>query len=287
MNTRTLMVVALAVAASLSMAQDRFFMSSDYMSYDLSMTRYDSLSDAQNSVNAQGSYTLVDPATNDRRDMGTYFVQDVASFDSDYAIFVTAWYYTTNGSNGAYSGWGNPNNTNTGFIQMYDTGATTVNSMTGSWSVLNAGVAGGSTFTMSASGGNAGASQFARLWHSATGGAASLTGGIFHSYDFNVTASGLTANWDATHGLYAAYNHPASLSGGFSGIFENTGTDAQYNGFYVFNGVLNETSWAYSQSGSLNGAFSDSAFGAVPEPATMTVFGLAALAGMRKRNKKS
>ena len=286
MNTRNLLVAAMVVTSSLAMAQDKFFMSSDYMSYDMTMTKYGSLSDAQNATNALGSYTLTDPATNNRRDMGTYFVQDVATFDSDYAIFLTAWYYTTDPNNGAYSGWGNPNNTNTGFVQMYDIGATSVSSMSGAWSVLNAGVAGGSTFTMSATGGAAGATQFARLWHGATGGASNLTGGTFHNYSFNVTASGLTANWDSTHNLYAAYNHPASLSGGFSGIFENTGADSQYHGFYVFNGVLNETSWAFGNSANLNGAFSDSAFGAVPEPTTMTILGLAALAGLRKRKSK-
>jgi hypothetical protein len=289
MNTRTLTVAALAVAASLSMAQDRFFMASDYMSYDLTMTKYASLSDAQNSVNSLGSYTLSDPATNDRRDLGTYFVQDVATFDTDYAIFTTAWYYTTDPDNGAYSGWGNPNNTNTGFVQMYDDNASTVSSMSATWSTLNAGVADASTFSMSASGTNAThADEFARLWHGATGGTGSLTNGTFLSWDFNMTATGLTADWDGTHNLFVANDHPSTVSGGFNGIFQNDNvTDSQYNGFYVFSGTLNSDSWAYANSGDLNGAFSNSAFGAVPEPATMTVFGLAALAGLRKRKKNS
>jgi len=287
MNTKPILVAAFVVTASLSFGQDRFFMSSDKMSYDMTMTKYGSLADAQSNSNSLGSYTLSDPATNDRRDMATYFVQDVATYDSNYAIFMTAWYYTTNPSQGAYSGWGNPNNTNTGFVQMYDDGLSSVNSMTGSWSVLNAGVAGGSTFSMSASGGNAGAGQFARLWHGATGGAANLTGGTFHSYNFNVTASGLTANWDGTHGLYTSFDHPGTVTGGFSGIFENTGNDAQYHGFYAFSGVLNESSWALANSNDLNGAFVDSAYGAVPEPATMTILGLAALVAARKRSKKS
>ncbi len=250
------------------------------------MTKYASLIDAQNEVNALDSYTLTDPATNDRRDLGTYFVHDVATFDDDQAIFLTAWYYTTDPNNGAYSGWGNPNNTNTGFVQMYDDNASTVTSRNANWDVLNEGVADGSVFSMSASGAGAtNADEFARLWHGAVGGAGSLTRGTFHSWDFFYQATGLTANWDPTHGLYTAFDEATTVEGAIGGIFENTGTDSQYHGFYRFGGSLVIDSWAASQS-SLNGDFASSAYGAVPEPATMTVLGLAALAGLRKRSRK-
>lgn len=287
MKTRFTLLAAMAAVSAMSFGQ-RFFMSTDLMSYDMTMTKYATLSDAQNATNALGSYTLTDGATNDRRDMGTYFVRDVATFDTDQAIFLTAWWYTTDPNNGQYSGWGNPNNTNTGFIQMYDGDASTVTTWDAQWSVLNAGVADGSTFTLSAQGAGADyTSDFARLWHGATGGAGSLTRGIFHNWNFQYSASGLTADWDNTHGLYAAYDHPDAVTGSISGIFENTNTtDTQYNGFYVFNGTLNVGSWAYAQGGNLNGAFSDSAFGAVPEPGSMALLGLAALAGLRKRSKK-
>lgn len=292
MNTRLTLMAALAAVSAMSFGQ-RFFMSTDKMSYTMSMTKYGTLSDAQNATNAMATYNLVDPATNDRRDMGTYFVNNVGTFDTDYSVFLTAWYYTTDPNNGPYSGWGNPNNTNTGFIQMYDDDASTVTSWGAQWSVLNAGVADASTFSMTASGVNAqpyidpnNTGEYARLWHGGTGGAGSLTRGIFHSWSFSLVATGLTADWDNTHGLYAAYDHPDTVTGAFTGIFENNNaTDPQYNGFFVFNGSLDATSWAYNQGGNLNGAFVDSAFGAVPEPGSMALLGLAAVAALKKRFK--
>ena len=170
---------------------------------------------------------------------------------------------------------------------MYDIGAVTPQSVAGEFSTLNVGVAGASEFTLNASGTGAGASEFARFWHAPnTGGAAALTAGTFHEWALDVTVGGLTVNEIGT--WYIAENHPTSVSGSMTGIFENTNTsDSSLNGFYRYDYNLNLTNWAWDNQGSLYGAFSDSFFAAaVPEPstglATLAVFGIALI--RRKRS---
>ncbi|MCU0315518.1 MAG: PEP-CTERM sorting domain-containing protein [Fimbriimonadaceae bacterium] len=275
-----------------------FFAATDLMSYDMTMSRYATLADAQSGTNVVSNHVLADAATNNRRDLGTYFVDGVPTYGSNFAAFLTAWYYTTEDNtnslpkddpagNRYYSGWGNPNNTNTGFIQMYDDGATTISSMSGVWSTLAPGVANGSTFSLVATGENAGpgfANQSARLWHGGVGGAGSLTSGTFINYSISFTASGLTANWDPTHNLFVSTNHPVTITGGFKGIFENSGSDSSLHGFYVYSGSFNNTSWAFNQGdAALNGDFLESQFGAVPEPMTLSILALGALAAKRRR----
>jgi hypothetical protein len=58
--------------------------------------------------------------------VAVYFVNNAPTFDASSAnIFMTAWYYTKDTDNGAYLGWGNPNNTNPGFVQLYDANGNT------------------------------------------------------------------------------------------------------------------------------------------------------------------
>lgn len=69
------------------------------------------------------------------------------------SYFSTASYFTTSPANG--DGWGNPNNTNIGFIQYYD--ESIAPTMTGSWSNSNM------TYSLNVSGGNRDTYNAARL----------------------------------------------------------------------------------------------------------------------------
>lgn len=276
-------------------ATPNFAAVSDKQSYDMTITRYATLSDAQNQTNAtSGPHVLVDPQTNDRRDNYVYITQNHPDFGSNDALFGTAWYYTTvDNTNGLpkddpggdrlYSGWGNPNNTNTGFFQLYDEGSASVTLMDGSWTSLGAG---SSTFHVDARWENH--EPFARLWPAPLiGGAGALSSGKFIEANLDYTASGMTAVWNGALGMYESFDHPVTVSGTMTGIFQNTNTsDPAYNGFYVFTMNLNSDSWAYAQGdAALNGDFSDSYFAAVPEPGTFAVLALAGLAALRRRKK--
>lgn len=286
------LIIALAICAA-SVAQAQFIASTDNSRYALTVTRYGSLADAQAQTNAIGGpATVVDAATNDLRDLAVYFTEGVGG--QDFSIFLTAWYYTTEANTNSlpkddpsgdryYSGWGNPNNNFNGFVQMYDDVSATRSSASGTWSVLNAGVADGSTFSLSASGANATyANAFSRLWpQNALGG----DDGTFHTWNLNLTATGLTANWNGTLGMYESLDEATTVTGSFTGIFENQGTVSANNGFYVYSGVIQGGSWAGAQgNAALNGDLGNSQFAAVPEPATMTLLALAALKRRKRKN---
>lgn len=100
----------------------------DVFSYTGSVTAYDTLADAQSGVNGNayqiptrtvGSYSTLPNA----RDASLY-----ADTDSDTFIFMTAWYFAAPGTNMG-SGWGNPNNNNTGFVQLYDVDGSSLSSL--------------------------------------------------------------------------------------------------------------------------------------------------------------
>ena len=278
-TARALLFLVVASLAAPAIGDIAF--STDRLGYTGSVTVYNTLADAQNEVNAVSG-----PHVAPQRDLAIFFNNNTHYFDQDYSVFLTAWYYTTNTDNGEYSGWGNPNNTNTGFIQMYDIGAMTSQTVTGEFSTLNVGVAGASAFTLNASGTNADYNDaFSRFWHAPnTGGAGALTVGEFHEWALDVTVGGLTVNEIGT--WYIADNHPNSVTGSLTGIFENTNTsDASLNGFYRYDYDLNMTNWAWDNQGDLFGAFSDSFFAAaVPEPSTgLAAFSIVGLAFFRRK----
>lgn len=266
----------------MSAAQAGFVVSTDRVSYSGTVATYDSLTDAQTRTNGTSSIIPVRntdaPYDTASRDLGMLFVDDVASYYSDTAIFMTAWYYTMNTDHGEYSGWGNPNNTNNGFIQIYDEGNDTIVSQSGYWnSTLD-------TFTLVVTGGYASYDDaYSRLWHTENGGAAETTKGDFVSWSLNITFSGLSAVYNAVEGGYEANGEPAAVSGSFAAVFENTSTTAlQYNGYYSADLTFGMDSWAYANSDALYGDYYDSYFfstDVVPVPAStpLALLGIAAL----------
>ncbi len=276
--------LALLVGAN---AHAAFFAGTDRVSYTGTVTRYDTLADAQNGTNATGSYAIpardtAAPYDTGFRDAGIFFSNNAPDYYQNTNTFMTAWYYTTDPSHGAYSGWGNPNNTNTGFIQLYDETGGTSTSASGYFSNLAGGYY--RDFTLQVSGQNAGAAEYARLWHApGIGGAADLTRGIFLNYNLNITFGGLQGVL-LPSGWIEATNHPDSVTGTFTALFQNTNPD--YLGYYAANFTFGLDNWAYGQGDALNGAFSDSTFAApVPIPAAAWLLGsgLIGLVAIRRR----
>lgn len=277
-------LVAVGILTAPGAYADSLAVSTDRFSYDGVVNVYDTLADAQAGTNALGgpydipSYTS-GGTTYDGRDLGLFIVQDAGYYWTDANIFLTAWYYTTNQSGAAYSGSGNPNNTNTGFLQMYDADSSTETALTGGWnSALN-------EFVLYLAGVNAtypstsDPQDYARLWPAPTlGGAGSISAGTFHTYEFALTATFANTATLNGAGLYEINEDPTSVLGHISGIFENS-TDGN---FYVFNYTLSMENWAFDQGNTaLNGDLTPSYFagGVVPEPMTLSILGIG-LSGM-------
>ncbi len=290
-----LIVAAVAGLATMAFADAKFIVSTDRVSYTGTLTKYATLADAQAQTNPVGGpYTIPNrdtaaPYNTAYRDAGMYFVKNMPAYDpQDANILLTAWWYTTDPNHGAYSGWGNPNNTNTGFLQLYDGDGSTETAASASFSDWDGTY--WTTFTLEVNGLNAiydandPSNDYARLWHApGIGGAGGLTKGIFHTYDLDVTFGGLQGQ--AVGGDIVATDHPDSVVGTFTGIFENTNTlDPQYNGFYVIDYTFGMDNWAWGNQGDLNGAFSDSLF-AVPAPGAVVLgmIGLGLIGWVKRR----
>jgi hypothetical protein len=285
LNLKILALGLLVAAPSLATAGTE--LSTDRFGYTGSYTKYATLADAQAGTNAIGTGTV------QQRDLSLYFVNNAPAFYTDANIISTAWYYTTQTQG---YGWGNPNNTNLSFLQMYNDPAQGLSPLIGTadsyWTsaALN-------EFHITASGAGANttnaAARFGDTDSASTGGA---TAGTFHSYNLEATISGLnTAVYDSLTGFYESTGDPngVSVTGTFTALFENTSPHAPSNGFYKINLTLNNTSWAYDNQGSLQGIpFGTSIYGStnvVPEPSSLVLAGLGGLGfgvtALRRRRK--
>lgn len=278
---------ALAHAASVNVEFENF-------TYSGSVTRYATLTDAQNQTNATGGpYTILTvsngPRTTrpDARD-GALIVTSAAppAYGSDFTQFLTSWYFTTVPANG--DGWGNPQNTNDGFFQYYLESSPTV---TGGWQP------GYTQFQLTLSGGNGDSYDDARFWPAPDGGASAISYGEFIEFNLNVSATFASpATLNGTTNWYETNEMPTSMTGTVTGIFHNDQlADPTYNGYYRFDyTTTGPGSWAADNGATWNAGggidYPPASFWAapavapspimVPGPGKLALFGLALALGL-------
>ena len=276
-------VLIVGVCFSTPSYANSFYLITDRTSYTGTLTQYSTLSDAQTHNNPVGTYSIPDrvtaaPYNTPNRDLTLFIVNNTPSVYSNYTQIMTAWFYTTDFTQEAYSGYGNPNNTNRGFFQIADAGSTTVtnNGQFGNFDGTYY-----TTFKAQVSGQNANyANSLAWLWEAPgrSGG-----GEAFISYALDVTLGGLQGT--AQNGVVTSIGHPTLVTGTLQALFQYSDTK-----FYDVNFTLGMDNWAYAQGSNLNGAFIyQSEFGQAPLPSTVLLVGsgLTGLAFWRRRRAAS
>lgn len=262
--------------------------STDRLGYSGAVSRYATMQDAVDAVNAIGVFTLparvtANPFNTTSRDLRLYFSNGVLS-QADFNKFQMAFFYTTeantNGKpkddpagNNLYSGLNNPNRTQVGRIQMFDNDGNTDTFFHAAWGGFN-----GSTYDslhLRVVGADATGEDIsvggdiARVWDGTTTvNTSSALFGTMISYDLDVTLTGLAGALNNATQMISSTNHPTGAAGTFKGVFQNTNTvDPSHNGFYGFNLSLNMDNWAFGQgNAALNGNFFGSTFSSDAAP---------------------
>lgn len=281
------LLVAVALSCNTEVFADPFYVASNRFGYSGGVTRYQSLSDAQTQSGPQEAFLVP------QRDLAMYITQgaDPSQFATpDQFLFLTAWFLPDPPGNGG----GNPNNTNTGLVQVYDADGSTIDSFQAYYTDSSM-----TAFRLQVTGSNATAGDpssggdLARFWQApGTGGDALLTQGQFVSYSLDITFSGLDPATDVSGVFETSLSPSASISGTFNAIFQNTNPlDPSFNGFYNVALSLNTNSLALT-----NGWVSptDGLFGSptvVPEPSGVILLTLGGaclgVVGYRSRRRRS
>ena len=182
------------------------------------------------------------------RDLSLWVTQNDRDLaDGNYAL--GSWWYTIDPDGRA--GWGNTNgNTGVGFMQLFDSDASTDTSVDMAFSNFDGTY--WTEFGLSVSGENAGAADSSRLsvYDNVN------DGGIWHSYELSLSAGGLQGELTEPN-VIEALNHPTSVDGRFTGVFQITEneTSPDNQGFYSVDFDLNMDNWAFSNNGDLTGPY--------------------------------
>lgn len=256
-------------AAPLSVAFENF-------TYSGTVTRYATLANAQDRLNSTGGPYTIQTAVDGTRQTRPNARDGQISVNSETPVaygtpltyLSTVWYFTTTPASG--DGWGNPNNTNEGFIQYYLNSNPTV---TGGWRP------GYTQFQLGVAGGNGDDLDAARLWPAPDSGASAISSGTFVEFNLNVSAAfstpavlNTTTNWYETNAM------PSSVTGTINGIFLNQGSDLAYHGYYVFNfNISGPGSWAEDSRATWSGGTSPTSRWAAPAAAAPATGAVAAV----------
>lgn len=254
MTLRTTLLLAGMLLTTVASADADVFVSTEQLGYVGSWTRYGSLADAQSGTNPISSGAVP------QRDLALYFTSNVPDVYTDANIALTRWYSPSSM---------NPNNTNFGFLQLYDIDGSTDTSIEGAWTDGTL-----SSFQFSVTGTNADNPNDVARFGEMNGGGAATTAGTFHEYALEVTFGGLTGTFNPMTGRFESNGGFSTVGGTFTGIFENMGTDASRHGFYAVDVDINLISWAVD-NGYTSG--SDTYFYSTvvnPEPASLALWSL-------------
>lgn len=234
--------IALCLASmSVANAPEKFLASSESYGYVGTVTVYRTLSDARASRNPLRTVPVP------QRDGAIYSSRHMGGEYGEFNAVLTNWYSTTD-TDPTHHGYGNPNNKNEGFFQMYDENASNWQNQKSFWNRQK------TVFYVEAKGKNAtydsveNPGDYARFWNAgAPAGSGEATKGRYLEYAYNLAAAGLTAVYDNTEGVWKNTGNASSFTGSFSGIFQNTSErHPESNGYYVVALSFNSTSWARS-----------------------------------------
>lgn len=230
------------------------------------------------------------------RDASVFLTHNAPSADSDVSgagqenstQFETNWYASTDGSSAggpltAGDGSGNPNNTGTGFVSLYDEFNANVTSATGGWTNSSY-----TTFQLKVQGLTGDKNFITRLWDAPNvGGPGTDSYGVFGPYSLLLTATfapGSTT--EESPGWYSTTAAPTSVTGSFTGSFTNTSTTAP--GLYSFDFKFIDTNWAGANGLEPGDSYFGASAAAVPEPGELGLmgFGLLLIGGLAWRSQK-
>ncbi len=282
LKSRTLLAISLVGAmASYSLAGSAGLVDTDRFGYSGTIYRYGSLEDAKAGENSTETIAVTD------RDLAVVIRKDYQG-NSDRNVIMGSWWYTIDTLGRA--GYGNTTgNTGVGFVQLYDSDGSTDTEISMGFSNYN-----GTYYTeynLNVIGQSANtAEDVSRLSVYDNVNDA----GIYHEYELSLTASGLEGV-QLSPGVIKSTNHPTSVTGSFSGVFELTEnqTSPANQGFYSFDLALNMDNWAYTNKDHLKtvdgegnvvpDSFSPSTFAVVPlPPAAFPAIGLLGVIGLKK-----
>lgn len=286
MNKRCILLSlsALLFGGGFLAAQVQTVFKTDRLGYTTTATRYNSLADLQTKTNPIDFVTIGD------RDIRIWSNIDTVNdriFNQIYGSF----FYSTDPSGNPGAG-NTTGNTGPGFMQIFDDDFSTVDTWRMAfdnfdgtyWTEANLKITGSDDD-------QAPTPSPARF--SIYNNDNDI--GIFHSYNLDVTVTGLEG-LEAAPDLILATNHPTGVTGTLKAVFQLTenNTSPADQGFYDIEMTFNMNNWAWDNREDLTypeSGFAGSFFLAppVPEPATiglLSVLGMAGLLVLRRRLRK-